>query len=269
MKVYKSTRRMSSGSAIAGGVFLAAGIVSFVLAFFGNFQVLGLIGLGLTFWGALFLLVSPSSYIEASVLASVVLPVYQVVDRALEGSAVAKKAYYFPSYPQEVRLPDYLKGLKDTVAFIPTNESSEMPAVEEMAGGKLYVTGAKGVLVTAPGADLLVQIENKTRIDLSKMELVDLLESFPRLVLDNIPIAKTIKLAQNQDQVMLTIVESPFLKLFNPENNLRSIGLLGCPIASAIACALAKVTGKRVFIQSLKVIPDLKTTQVIYDILEG
>jgi hypothetical protein len=37
---------------------------------------------------------------------------------------------------------------------------------------------------------------------------------------------------------------------------LRSVHLLGCPLASAIACAVAKTTGKVVSVQKDEVSPD-------------
>jgi hypothetical protein len=269
MKASKSNRKVSSGTVTTAVVFLVVGVVSLVLAFIENSEVLALVGLGLTFWGALFLLIAPLGYVESSLLETVALPGYQVIDRVLQGSKTARKAYYIPSYPKDVYLPDHLKGLKDTVAFIPNSESSERPAIQEMAEGKIYVHNPEGALVTPPGVSLLAQLESKTRIDLTKMKIEELVESLPKLILENLTVAKEIKLVQNQNQIDLTITESPFLDLFSKENNLRSIGLLGCPIASAVACAITKITGKRVAVTSLKVIPETKTEHVTYDVIEG
>ena len=269
MKTSNSNLKVSRSTIGIGAAFLAVGIASLVLSFIENSEVFALVGLGLTFWGALFLLIAPSGYVEGSLLETVALPVYQVIDRLLQDLKTAKKAYYIPSYPKEVYLPDHLKGLKDTVAFIPNGEGSETPAIQEMAEGKIYVHNPEGVLITPPGLNLLVQLESKTRIDFTKMKIEELVESLPKLILENLTVAKEIKLVQNQSQIDLTIIESPFLDLFSRENNLRSVGLLGCPIASAVACALAKITGKRVAVTSLKVVPETKTEHVTFDIIEG
>jgi hypothetical protein len=269
MKASNSANRFSSSIGIAGIAFLVAGILSFVLAFFVDSQVLGLIGLGLTFWGALFLSIGSSGFMEGGLLESVAVPVYKTIDRALQDSKTAEKAYYIPSYPKDVYLPNYLKGLKETVVFIPTTESSGMPALEEIAAGRINVVNPAGILVTPPGAELLALFESKTRIDLSKMRVEEFVESFPKLLLETVNVAKEIMLVQEQNQIKLTVVDSPFLKLFGRENNLRSVGLLGCPIASVTACAIAKVVGKRVTISSLKVIAELKTMHVTYSMLEG
>jgi len=40
--------------------------------------------------------------------------------------------------------------------------------------------------------------------------------------------------------------------LYKTEHPYRSVSVLGCPVVSAVACALAKTTGKTVFIREQK-----------------
>ena len=51
-------------------MFLVPGILSLAFSITSNSQVLAFIGLGLTFWGALFLFVRPLRYVEGSLLDS-------------------------------------------------------------------------------------------------------------------------------------------------------------------------------------------------------
>ena len=51
-------------SFIIGALFLAAGITALLLSIYTNSQIIALIGLGMTFWGALFILISPVRYVE-------------------------------------------------------------------------------------------------------------------------------------------------------------------------------------------------------------
>ncbi|MEM1589555.1 MAG: hypothetical protein QW175_03965, partial [Candidatus Bathyarchaeia archaeon] len=63
--------------------------------------------------------------------------------------------------------------------------------------------------------------------------------------------------------------DSTYKNLYSLEENLKSVHLLGCPIASAIACALAKVSGKMVMILRDNMSADGKTLEVWYRLMEG
>ena len=72
-----------------------------------------------------------------------------------------------------------------------------------------------------------------------------------------------------EGQVYLKTFDSLYKNLYGRENNLKSISLLGCPIVSAVACALAKASGKVVTIQKQKVSPDGSEIEVWYRIVQG
>jgi hypothetical protein len=252
-----------------GVTFLVVGVLLLMFAFFNNLQVLALSGLGLTFWGALFLSITPFRYVESSLLESTAIPTYGNIDRALGDSNSTNKAYYLPRYTKDVYLPDYLKGLKDTIAFIPTQETAEMPAIDEIAKGKFKTDRPSGLLIMPPGLGLLSKLETKTRIDFTKTGLEELIDALPQLILDNLSIAKEIEMSQQEDLIRLTIKDSYYQQLYSRENNLRSIGFLGCPIASAVACALAKASGRPIAIQKIQISLEDSTTSVFYSIIQG
>ena len=74
-------------------MFLIPGILSLAFSITSNSQVLAFIGLGLTFWGALFLFVRPLRYVEGSLLDSISISTYTTIDRAVKDLKAKGKGY--------------------------------------------------------------------------------------------------------------------------------------------------------------------------------
>jgi len=260
------------GSATAskiGVVFLVPGVLSLIFSIFYTSQIMAFIGLGLTFWGALFLLISPLRLVESSLLDSTAVSSYLTIDRIISDLKYKDKGYYIPPYPKDVYLPEHLKGLKDMVVFISAESSVDMPSIEEMAKGKFMLENPKGICVTPPGLGLLTQIEKKLKLDFTKVALNELCEILPRAILENFHLAKEIEMEINEHQVHLKISDSMYKNLYGEENSLRSVHFLGCPLVSATACAIAKTSGKTVIIQREKVSPDGQTIEIWYRMARG
>ena len=249
-------------------LFLVSGILSLAFSIYSDSQVLALIGLGLTFWGVLFLLLQPLKLVKGSLLYNSTVSTYTTIDRIVNDLKYKGKGSYIPPYPKDVYLPEYLKGLKDPIVFIPAENGSAMPSIEEIATGKFLSKNPKGVLVAPPGSGILTQIEEKLNVDFTKMELTELCAVLPTFILQDLNLAKEMTLELNGDQAHLKIVDSLFKNLYNVRNNLKSVTLVGCPIASAVACALAKTSGRTVSIQKQELSPDGLAIEVWYNILQ-
>jgi hypothetical protein len=246
--------------------FLAIGAIALVGSFFAESQILAIIGLGLVFWGALLMFLSPVRHVEASLLYTASLASYSTVDRIISDFDFKGKGYYIPAYPKDVYLPEHLKGLKDILVFISREETNELPSIEELARGKFLVKDSKGVLITPPGLGLLEEMESKLRVDLVKTGLTELSEILPQFLLENFSIAKDIALTIKGNQANLRVYDSIYKNLYSSETHLKSVSMLGCPLASAVACGLAKASGKPVFIQKHRVSLDGLTVEIQYKI---
>jgi hypothetical protein len=250
-------------------LFLLTGILSLVFSIYSGAQILALIGLGLTFWGALFILLKPQKLVEGSLLYNASVSTYLTIDRIIDEFNCKGKGYYLPPYPKDVYLPEYLKGLKASVVFVSAKNDSEMPPIEEIAKGKFLSKSQKGVLVAPPGLGVLTEIEEKTKLDFTKIELTELCEVLPTFILQDLNLVKGIGMELNGDQVHLTMFDSLYKDLYSAQNNLKGVTLLGCPIASAVACALAKASGRNVAVQKHQVSPDGLAIDVWYSIMQG
>jgi hypothetical protein len=250
-----------------GIMLLVPGALSLIFSMLYNSQVLAFIGLGLTFWGALFFFVKPTRYVASSLLDSTAISSYSTIDRMLRDLKYKGKSYYIPPYPKEVYLPEYLKGLKEMIVFISADSGAGMPSLEEMAKSRFLLENPKGICVAPPGLGLLTQLEKELGRETTKLEFSELCKRLPQLILENFQLAKEIEIKPEENQVYLKISNSVYTDLYSGEEKLRSVHFLGCPLVSAIACAVAKTTGKIVTIHRDKVYPDGKTIEVWYHIV--
>ena len=259
----------SSFSSRISVFFLISGILAILFSISTESQIFALIGLGLVFWGALFYLMKPEKLVEASLLYNTSMNTYLTTDRIINDLNYEGNGYYIPPYPQDVYLPEYLKGLKASVVFVSAKNDSEMPSIEEMAKGKFLSKNKKGVLLTPPGSGILTQIEDKSKVDFSKMDLDDLCDVLPTFIMQDLNLAKELTMNLEGDQVHLAMFDSLYKNFYSPNSNLKSVSFLGCPIASAIASAISKASGKPVIIQKQELSPDDLAVNVWFQVLQG
>ena len=258
-------RRIPSGR--VGIIFLIPGIASLALSIHMTSPVLAFIGLGLTFWGALFFFIKPIKYVRSSLLDSTAIASYSIIDRIVKDLNYKGKSYYIPPYPKDIFLPEYLKGLKDMIVFISADTDASMPSIEEMAKSRFLLENPKGISVTPPGLGILTLIEDELKTDLTQPTLNELIEELPRILLENFQLAKEIEIEAQDSTIYIKIVDSRHKDLFEAERNLQSVHFLGCPVVSTIACAVAKNSGKMVTITKDEISPDFETIQVWLQIL--
>lgn len=265
----KSKRR--GGGAVANRIsvlFIISGILTLFFSIYSVSQILALIGLGLTFWGAIFILIKPLKLVEGSLLYNSAMSAYLTTDRIIGEFNYKGKGFYIPPYPKEVYLPEYLKGLKASVVFISAKKDSKMPSIEEIAKGKFLSKRKQGVLVTPPGSGILTQIEEKLKVDFTKIELNELCEVLPNFFTQDLNLAKEVVMNLNGEQVKLKMLNSLYNNLYSLRNNLKSVSYLGCPIASAVGCALAKASGRTITIQECQTSLDGSVVEVSYTIVQ-
>jgi hypothetical protein len=259
------SRQIPSGK--IGIVFLVPGVLSLILSMSTGSPVLAFIGLGLTFWGALFFFARPIKFVKSSLLETTAIASYSTIDRIIKDLNYKGKSFYIPPYPKDVYLPDHLKGLKDMIVFVSADTGATMPSIEEMAKGSFLLENPRGISISPPGLGLFTVVENELKTDVATLSLNELCDTIPKVMLENLQLAKEIEMQAEKDTIRFRIVDSVYKDLYSREKNLLSVHSLGCPIVSAVACATAKSTGKMVTIQKDEVSLDEETVQVWLQIL--
>ncbi len=238
----------SNNSMRLAGVFLAVGALLLVYAVLFELQIAAFIGLGLTFWGAIFALTRSRKYVESSLLDGTAKSAYFTIDRVINDLQYRGQGYYIPAYPQDVSLPEYLKNLREPVVYISESFDGK-PSLEELAQGKFLSAKNSGVFIASPGAGLVAQMEKQLQLDLSKINLQEFLEVVPRCLSEVFNLAKSADMAVREDGVIFRASGILYESLYRSQTTLKSVSILGCPVVSAVATALAKTTGKTVVIK--------------------
>jgi hypothetical protein len=228
---------------------------------------LAFIGLGLTFWGGLFLFVRPLKFVRSTILDSIAVSSYTTIDRITEDLNYKGKPIYIPPYPKEAYLPEYLKGLKEMTVFIPAKDVASMPTIEEMARKQFLLKNPKGICIAPPGYGLTNLFEKELKADFTQISLERLYSTLPTIIVTNLELAKELEINPENNLIHIKVVDSVYKDLYSSEQGLKCIHSIGCPLTSAIACALAKTTGKLTIVKD-NVSPDLKTIEVWYQTLE-
>jgi len=260
-------RRLPSSK--IGFTLLIIGSLVLIASFVATSTVLAFIGLGLTFWGALFLFAKPIKFVRSTLLDSTALSFYTTIDRIIDDLNYKGKPIYIPPYPQEAYLPEYLRGLKEMVVFISAEETTTMPTIDEMAKKQFLLKNPKGICVTPPGFGLASFFEKELRADFTKIDLDSLYNSLPTVIVNNLELASNFEIDAEKELIHVKITDSVYKNLYSIEHKLKSVHSVGCPLTSVVACALAKTTGKLVVITNSNVSPDLKTIEVWYQTVEG
>ena len=282
-KLKKATKRPSGK---IGVIFLVLGAISLILSMFnikellsqtpfapfvpsitGNTQTLAFVGLGLVLWGGLFILARPVSYVRSSLLEATAISLYATIDRIKKDLKYNSKSYYIPPFPKEVYIPEHLKGLKEMIVFISANDEDGLPAINEIAEGRFLLDEPKGMTLTPPGLGLVEYLEEELMINFTRMSLEDLCELLPKVIPEDLQLAKGMAMEVEGKLVHLNIVGSIYKSLCY-EKEIPSVHLLGSPLVSAIACAIAKTTGKPVTIQDTVINSDTETIDVTYQIID-
>jgi len=252
-----------------GLTLVIVGALALVASVMSSSMVLAFIGLGLTFWGALFLFARPIKFVRGTLLDYTAISSYETMDRIVEDLSYKGTPIYIPPYPKKAYLPEYLKELKEMIIFIPAKDFNAMPTIEEMAKKQFHLRNPEGICITSPGSGLVELFERELKLEFTEIDLDQLFNSLPTVIVRNLELAKDFEINSENDLIHVRIVDSAYKGLYSSEHGLKSIRSIGCPLTSAIACALAKTTGKLVTIAKDTISPDLQTIDVWYQTLEG
>ena len=265
-ELLKPTERSFNSIGIA---LLVAGVVSLIVSVLVSSSILAFIGLGLTFWGALFLFARSTNFVNSNILVATNTAFYHTLDRVVEDLNCKGKSLYVAPYPKDAYLPEHLSGLKEMTVFISSTESTALPTIEELAKKQFLVKDPEGICIIPPGSGLLDLFEKELRTGLTKISPELFYENLPVIIVNNLQLAKKFEIENRHGQINIRITESVYEDLYAKDEKLKVIHSIGCPLISAVVCALAVITGKVLTITQTEIFPNIKTIEVKCQIVEG
>lgn len=248
-------------SEIIGYMLLLFGAMALMVSVIYVSSILAFIGLGLTFWGALFLFIRPTKLMKVSLLDSTAVSSLITLDHIIDELNYEGKAVYLP--------PRYLKGLKGGTIFIPSKKEIIIPPVEEVAEEKVFLKNPQGICLTPPGVGLVNLYEKELGKDFTKVNLNYLQNNLPKLFIEGLEITEGLEINVEANRIQVKIIGSIYKNFCNEVRKLSNVcNSIGCPLCSSIACALTRAIGKPIIIKKTDLSKDNKIIEVCYQMIE-
>jgi len=238
---------------------LALGLICLPASAFSNSYPLAFIGLGLTFWGALLIYLTPLKHVRLELLTATATSTLSDVERILASTGSNAKGIYLP--------PKRLKNYESSLVFIPSKPGETLPKPEETSDEKLHSQNPGGLFLTPPGLALSKLFERKLGRSFTETDLNAVQRDLPKLF-DELEITKNMIIQVEGNLVSIETGSHIFKDLCAETRQLpKTHETVGCPLSSAIACVLAKASGKPVTIE--KEMQNLDgSTRIQYRLLE-
>jgi hypothetical protein len=258
------TRKKSKTSLpkVLSWIFFIIGTITLFASYVYVSSILTFIGLGLLFWGIIFIYIQPEQSTKKAVVDSTVLPIVASLNRIIHELHYEGRPVYLP--------PKYLEDSESSKIYISKQKNGEIPEPEITLKheNQFFLENPPGILLTPPGAKLSILFEKQLDTSFTKTDLKFITQNIPKLLTDDLEIAENIEIETKNNQIKIRIVNPAFLEA-NKENNKpsRSYPYIHHPLLSAIACALTKATGNPVTIENNQLFTDGKTIEATYQIM--
>jgi hypothetical protein len=239
---------------------LALGISLTVISAIYLSSFLAILGVGIIFWGAILFYITSDKRAPLTLLNASAAANAGNTERILTELNLTEKGRYLP--------PKYLKDYESSLVFIPERLYQRLPRISETTEKKLRFGNQAGLFLTPPGVVLSKLFEQALGVSFIKTDLVYVQQNFPKLLIEDMELVETAEIQTQNDKVTLEITGNIFNEVCRETQKLpRTHKAVGCLLSSAIACALAKATGKIVTIERETQTPDNKTTRIEYQII--
>jgi hypothetical protein len=244
-------------------ILISAGVIILVLSINFSSSILAFIGLGLVFWGAILFYVRPTKYVKENLLRKTTAPSLVSLDQIITKLGYKGKAVYLP--------PKYLKDFESSKVFISARSDMKLPSPEQIQNeeDRVFLKNPEGMLVTPPGSELARLFEETLGTSFARVDLQQIEQKMPKLLIEDLEIAQNVQIETLNNTVHVKIENSIYKNMCQEAKKFSNIcSLLGCPLCSAIASALAKATGKPVIIEKNQISEDSQTIDIEYHLLE-
>jgi hypothetical protein len=237
---------------------LGIGLTVISVVYLSSFLVI--LGIGIIFWGAILLYITPTRHVPLTLLNAIAAANANNTERILTELNMTEKGRYLP--------PKYLKNYESSLVFIPERPYQRLPRISETTEKRLRFRNQAGLFLTPPGMALSKLFEHALGVSFTKTDLAYVQQNFPKLLIESVELVETAEIQIQNDKVTLEITGSILDEVCRETREFsRTHEAVGCLLSSAIACALAKATGKAVIIEKETQTPDNRTTRIEYQIL--
>lgn len=212
------------------------------------------------FFAAILLYITPVKHVPLAWLNASAETSADNLERVLTEMDLTEKGVYLP--------PKNLKNVESSLVFIPETATTPLPTAEETSE-KLYAKNRNGLFITPPGYSLTQLFEEQLGASFTKTDLEQLQKNLPKLLIEEFEIAADAEVHLQGNTITIELTNSILLDSCKAtENRPRVHAQVGCLLSSALACILAKASGKPITIQSEIRSSETKMLTIEYQIKE-
>lgn len=242
---------------ITGVCFLIAGIYLIWQSMLYDSTILRFISLAVTFWGSLLLAIRPKDFTKSILVSATAASSLESIDELLKTSEYTGKAVHFPPETND---------RKSGRVFI-LNDTESIPSSKELKTNDASQK-TKTISIVPPGLELVNLFEKQLKKSFTKVPLDYIVSHLPKVFIEDLEIAKKCEIIPESNTINVTLEGVIFDSLCKKISKTTSIcNTIGCPFASAIACAITRATSKPVVLEKSEFSKKGKTVQITYKIL--
>jgi hypothetical protein len=221
---------------------------------------LTILGTALTFWGAILIYINPTKHVQLDLFNSSNEAIYPNIERILSEYKLAEKGLYLP--------PKNLQNIESSLIFIPKTADAPLPKPEEN-NQKLLTQTDDGIFLDPPGLALVRLFEKQLGTSFAKKDLTQLATVLPKLLIEDFELAEKVEFQTQGNTINVQITKSILnCTCRETSHHPQTHNQVGCLLNSALACVLAKTTGKPVIIQTENYNDHTKTLNITYQTRE-
>jgi hypothetical protein len=225
-------------------VLITAGTAALLTAVFSGSSILAFIGIGLIFWGTLFRYIRKEEYTKSKIVDAVANQQIDTINQMIDELNFQGKPLYLP--------PKYFTNPENVKVYISKKNEAELPTPEQIQNqeSRIFVRKPRGILVTPPGLELVRLLEKNIATDLTRVDLQHLQLNMPKTFVEDLEIAKNLEIENENNQISVKIEYFAERKRDEEKNKKEeeTQSAIESILSSAIACALAKTTGRPIII---------------------
>ncbi|MCW4000709.1 MAG: hypothetical protein NWE93_10755 [Candidatus Bathyarchaeota archaeon] len=214
---------------------------------------IAILGTAAFFWGAILLYLTPTKHVPLSYLEASTNFQLDNIERILTEFNLNEKGIYLP--------PKNLTDVESSLIFIPKSPQTLIPTTK--SDENLRLRQNDGLFLTPPGKGLLKVMEKVGKVSFTKLDIRELEPTLKKILIEDFESAEKIETNVKQNLTTIVISGSLFSEICNQASQSpRAHNQVGCLFSSALACALVKVIGNPIIIESETTDPNTKTTTI-------
>ena len=260
----RSWRRQISGEQLISLSLLIIGTLVLALSIIYYSPTSALVGLGLVFWGAILLYIRTGKLVKETLLDTTVFPSLAALGRMIMELGFVGQAVYLP--------PMYVTDIESSKAFIAKEKGVKVPSAEHILGktDSIFLDKLKGIVLEPPGAEITRLMEHILETNFAKADLGYFEQKILPALVEDLEVAQNVEMDRQNKRLRIRLENSSYAELCDEHGHLPKTNTsLGCPLCSAIACILAKTTGKPVLIKKEEASKLDRTIIVEYSLLDN